>query len=114
MAEGLEPGPLASLASKEPAAFAGTQRYALVRLLGKGGMGAVYEVEDRSTQSRLALKVMLDQSPQNLLRFKQEFRVVAELHHKNLVRLFDLVQENGLWFFTMELIGGEDPVKLLW
>lgn len=93
--------------------FHGTRRYRPTRLLGTGGMGAVYEVTDCLTARRLALKVMLTQEPQRLLRFKQEFRVVAELHHKNLVRLFDLGQEAGRWFFTMELIEGRDLLELL-
>jgi hypothetical protein len=78
-----------------------------------GGMGAVYEVEDRTTGGRVALKVMLAQDARRLLRFKQEFRVVAELHHPNLVRLFDLGQHEGLWFFTMELVHGQDLVEVL-
>lgn len=93
--------------------FQGTRRYRPLRLLGRGGMGAVYEVVDTLTEGRLALKVMLAQEPQRLLRFKQEFRIAAELHHKNLVRLFDLGQEAGRWFFTMELIAGQDLLALL-
>ena len=93
--------------------FRGTKRYAPTRLLGVGGMGAVYEVEDRATGGRVALKVMLDDDAGWLLRFKQEFRVVAELHHPNLVRLFDLGQDEGRWFFTMELVQGQDLLKVL-
>ncbi len=70
--------------------FPGTKRYVSRRLLGAGGMGAVYEVDDRTTGGRVALKMMLDDDARHLLRFKQEFRVMAELHHPNLVRLFDL------------------------
>lgn len=93
--------------------FRGTTRYSPIRLLGMGGMGAVYEVEDALTHGRLALKVMLAQEPQRLLRFKQEFRVAAELHHKNLVRLFDLEEDAGQWFFTMELVEGSDLLQRL-
>jgi len=93
--------------------FRGTTRYSPIRLLGMGGMGAVYEVEDSLTRARLALKIMLTQEPQRLLRFKQEFRVAAELHHKNLVRLFDLEEDAGRWFFTMELVDGCDLLKRL-
>jgi len=93
--------------------FQGTQRYAPRRLLGAGGMGAVYEVDDRTTGGRVALKIMLDDDAGHLLRFKQEFRVMAELHHPNLVRLFDLGQHEGRWFFTMELVHGQDPVEVL-
>jgi hypothetical protein len=99
--------------SQDFSGFPGTQRYAPVRLLGIGGMGAVYEVEDRTTGGRLALKVMLVHDAGRLLRFKQEFRVMAELHHPNLVRLFDLGQHEGQWFFTMELVHGQDLLDVL-
>lgn len=76
-------------------------------------MGTVYRVKDKTTGAHLALKVMQEQSPQHLLRFKQEFRVVAELHHPNLVHLFDLGLEDGRWFYTMELIDGRDLLTTL-
>jgi hypothetical protein len=93
--------------------FAGTKRYRVIRQLGVGGMGAVYEVEDATTAARVALKVMLTADPRRLLRFKQEFRLMAELHHPNLVRLFDLATEDGQWFFTMELVHGQDVLHVL-
>jgi tRNA A-37 threonylcarbamoyl transferase component Bud32 len=99
--------------SHDVAAFAGTSRYRPIRLLGAGGMGAVYEVEDRTTGGRVALKVMLADDAGRLLRFKNEFRVMAELHHPNLVRLFDLGQHEGQWFFTMELVHGDDLLAVL-
>jgi serine/threonine protein kinase len=94
-------------------AFTGNKRYSPIRLLGKGGMGAVYEVEDTLSGAHLALKVMLNQEPQQLLRFKQEFRMVAELHHPNLVRLFDLGVEANQWFFTMEFVRGQSLLTAL-
>ena len=93
--------------------FAGTKRYRVVRPLGAGGMGEVYEVEDRASGARVALKLMLTDDPRRLLRFKQEFRLMAELHHPNLVRLFDLATEDGRWFFTMELVTGQDLLRVL-
>lgn len=93
--------------------FRGTDRYRLVRPLRSGGMGAVYEVEDRETGAHLALKTMRSADPARLLRFKQEFRVIAELRHPNLVTPRDLAREGALWFFTMELIQGQDLVQLL-
>lgn len=93
--------------------FRGTDRYTPVKLLGMGGMGAVYEVHDRTTDANVALKILLVNDAWNLLRFKKEFRVSAELHHRNLLRLYDLGQQNGQWFFTMELIRGRDLVDAL-
>ncbi|MEM7588460.1 MAG: hypothetical protein AAF560_34045, partial [Acidobacteriota bacterium] len=77
-------------------------RYRFVRPLGFGGMGTVFEVEDLETGAHLALKVMQRSSPSRLLRFKHEFRLVADVRHPNLVRLFDLGFDQGVWFFTME------------
>lgn len=72
-------------------------------------MGVVYEVEDTLLGARVALKQMLGPpSPARVLQLKQEFRSVAELEHPNLVRLFDLVFEDNQWFFTMELVDGQD------
>ena len=90
-----------------------TKRYLPIQLLGQGGMGAVYEVEDSETNGRLALKLMLNADARRLLRFKQEFRIMAEFHHRNLVRLFDLGYEDQRWFFTMELVDGQTLIEAL-
>ena len=90
-----------------------TKRYEPIRLLGQGGMGAVYEVEDTVTGGRLALKVMLAPDARRLLRFKQEFRIMADFHHRNLVRLFDLGYEDDRWYFTMELVDGQSILEAL-
>lgn len=92
---------------KAPPAGAMT-RYEPIRQLGRGGMGVVDEVKDRQTGEHLARKKMLNTDARSLLRFKREFRVMAELHHQNLVRLHDLGCADGAWFFTMELVQGRD------
>ncbi len=94
-------------------AFLGTQRYKLIRQIGKGGMGAVYEVEDLEKGVRCALKVMSKGDTEAMMRFKREFRSVAELRHPNLVRLFDLHAEDNQWFFTMELVDGASILEVL-
>jgi tetratricopeptide (TPR) repeat protein len=86
-------------------------RYQPVRQLGIGGMGVVQEVQDCETGEHLALKKMLNTDARSLLRFKREFRVMAELHHPNLVRLHELGFEDGSWFFTMELVRGRDLLQ---
>lgn len=83
------------------------ERFRAVRLLGRGAMGAVYEVEDQHTVARVALKLMLDPRPARVRRFKREFRAVADLHHPNLLELHELFVEDDRWFFTMELIDGQ-------
>lgn len=83
----------------------------MIRLLGRGGMGVVYEAVDNDDDTRVALKVLPLVSPERLLRFKREFRTVAELHHPNLVRLGELVGAGEHWFFSMELLHGLDVVS---
>ncbi len=82
-------------------------RFELTRELGEGGYGAVYEAYDRELEMRVALKQLSRVGPDALLRFKREFRALADMRHTNLVRLYELFEEGGSWFFTMELLEGE-------
>ncbi len=86
----------------------GTDRYQVVRLLGKGGMGVVYEALDVELNTRVALKTLPEASGEALLRFKNEFRALQDLQHPNLVSLGELMEHHGAWFFTMELVRGVD------
>ncbi|NVB78189.1 MAG: protein kinase [Kofleriaceae bacterium] len=82
------------------------QRFALLRKLGAGGMGVVYEALDHKTQRTVALKTLHEHKPRYLLELKREFRAVQGLFHPNLVQLGDLFQSRDAWFFTMELVQG--------
>ncbi|HEX3760466.1 MAG TPA: AAA family ATPase [Kofleriaceae bacterium] len=86
--------------------FAGTERFEVVRRIGAGAMGVVYEVWDRERQARFALKTLPRLSWDRLSLFKNEFRVLRGLSHRNLVTLGELVKDEGHWFFTMELVDG--------
>ncbi len=89
--------------------FTGTDRYRLHACLGEGGFGVVYEVEDRETGRRLALKTLKPHRSgfaANIKRLKREFRAVADLVHPNLVGLHELSSHESRWFFTMDLVRG--------
>lgn len=81
-------------------------RYRVVRKIGAGGMGVVFEAVTRDGARRVALKTLRSMSPSGLIRFKREFRATQSLVHPNLVGLHELVAENDAWFFTMELLEG--------
>jgi serine/threonine protein kinase len=85
-----------------------SSRFEVLRTLGAGGMGLVYEALDRDRDVRVALKTLRQFTPEGLARFKREFRAMEALHHPNLVSLGELVCEGGQWFFTMELLRGVD------
>lgn len=83
-------------------------RYELRQLLGAGGYGQVYRAWDIVRRQHVALKVLRDDSTEALLQFKQEFRALAELRHRNLIRFMKLGRtESDLWFLVMELIEGD-------
>ncbi|HEX3344501.1 MAG TPA: serine/threonine-protein kinase, partial [Polyangiaceae bacterium] len=84
------------------------KRFRLIRRLGEGGMGIVYEAVDTERNARVALKTVRKLTAESLARFKREFRAVQDVHHPNLATFGELVSEGDRWFFTMELIEGED------
>jgi serine/threonine protein kinase len=86
-------------------------RFRILRRLGAGGMGVVYEAQDLERDMRVALKTLRAADAQSLYRFKLEFRALAEIVHPRLVPLFELMTDGEHWFFTMELL--DDGVDLL-
>ncbi|HEY0483944.1 MAG TPA: protein kinase [Kofleriaceae bacterium] len=88
--------------------FSGNSRFKLLRRLGAGGMGVVYEALDQQRQTRVALKTLRQTDADLLYRLKREFRSLRDLAHRNLIILDELFEEDGDWFFTMELLDGED------
>ncbi len=88
--------------------FEGTSRFEIVRRLGAGAMGVVYEALDRERNARVALKTLRTMNSQELLTLKHEFRSLQDVTHPNLVTLGELIEDDDRWFFTMELVEGED------
>src|SRR6516162_7414841 len=83
--------------------------YVIVREIGRGGMGVVYEAVQESLGRRVALKVLpyhglLD--PHHLERFRREARAVARQHHTNIVPVFGVGEHEGLHYYVMQFIQG--------
>jgi len=92
------------------------ERYEILKLLGQGGMGAVYKARDTELGRIVALKLIradLASNPEILLRFKQELILAREVTHRNVIRIFDLGQTKGFKFITMEFVDGRDLRTLL-
>jgi serine/threonine protein kinase/tetratricopeptide (TPR) repeat protein len=92
------------------------ERYEILELLGEGGMGAVYKARDHELGRFVALKVIrpeLASSPAILARFKQELLLAHQVTHKNVIRIYDLAEAEGLKFITMEFIEGMDLRRIL-
>jgi serine/threonine protein kinase/tetratricopeptide (TPR) repeat protein len=89
--------------------FAG--RYQIIEELGKGGMGRVYKVFDTKINEKVALKLIkpeIASDRETLERFSNEMKLARKIGHRNVCRMFDLGEADGLHFLTMEYVHGED------
>ena len=87
---------------------AASRRFEPIRELGRGGMGVVYLVYDSVRRQELALKRMLRFGERDIRRFKREFRAIEELHHPNILSVYELgVDAEGL-YLLMEALEGRD------
>ena len=89
------------------------ERFRLLRRLGEGGFGVVYEAEDLRDRGRVALKLLRNAGADWLYRFKREFRSLQGIAHPSLVVLDELFCEQESWFFTMELVDGRSFVEAM-
>ena len=98
-----------------PASAIDIPGYAIVRELGRGGMGVVYEARQLALQRTVALKVVLNgahSSPAELARFHDEAELIARLHHPNIVQIFDVGQATHP-FLVLEFAAGGSLARQL-
>ena len=89
--------------------FAG--RYQVIEELGKGGMGKVYRVLDKKLKEEVALKLIKPEvasDKETIERFSNELKLARRIGHRNVGRMFELMQDEGTHFITMEYVTGED------
>jgi serine/threonine protein kinase/Tfp pilus assembly protein PilF len=103
----------AALGETAPVVLGG---FRLLRELGRGGMGIVYEAEQVPLRRRVALKVLpaaASLDPRHLRRFQNEARAAAQLHHPNVVPVYFVGEENGVHYFAMQFIPGRTLADLI-
>jgi serine/threonine protein kinase/tetratricopeptide (TPR) repeat protein len=98
----------APLAQADPPHKTFGDRYEVTREIGKGGFGVVYQVFDRELAQHCCIKALLPQHAHgfSLVRFKREFRAARRVDHAACVRVYELAEREGVWFFSMELVAG--------
>ncbi len=99
-----------------PAGFDIGHRYRVVKLLGRGGMGAVYRVRDLELERDVALKLIrpeIAEDQATLDRFKREIQLSSRITHRNVLRVYDLGEVEGIKFLTMQYVDGDDLASLV-
>ena len=106
---------LRRLAALEPGMDFGP-RFRIEQLLGSGGMGKVYKAFDKELSRTVALKTLqpeLVSDPMVALRFKQELLLASKISHRNILRIHDLSEVDGIKYISMAFIEGTDLAHLL-
>jgi len=91
-------------------------RYRIVGLLGKGGMGEVYRADDLKLGQAVALKFLplrFSEDPKRLVYFHNEVRLARQVSHPNVCRVHDICEADGQNFLSMEYVDGEDLATLI-
>jgi tetratricopeptide (TPR) repeat protein len=107
-----EPGGRKAAAEPAPGPLPPPRRvgdFEIIREIGRGGMGVVYEAEQVSLGRRVALKVLARNpsgDPSTLERFRREARAAARLHHTHIVPVFEVGQEGEIFYYAMQYIQG--------
>jgi serine/threonine protein kinase len=92
------------------------ERYRIVALAGRGGMGEVYRAEDLKLAQIVAVKFLPESVSKDagaLARFHSEVRIARQVSHPNVCRMFDIGDADGVTFLTMEYVDGEDLASLV-
>ncbi len=87
------------------------RRYQIIEEIGRGGMGTVYKVVDKEINEKIAIKVLkpeISSDEKTIERFRNELKLTRKISHQNVCRMYDIVNEWGVYFITMEYISGED------
>src|SRR5262249_38256410 len=91
-------------------------RYQIVRLLGEGGMGAVYQARQVAMDRMVALKIIgaeMVKSPDAAARFQREMKLSAKIEHPNTIRVYDFGEADGQLFLAMELLRGRTLTQVM-
>src|ERR1700751_5719597 len=113
------PTPTSALRNQQPVLESGAilaGRYEILDTLGEGGMGAVYKARDLELDRMVALKVIrpeLAKHPAIIERFKKELLLSQRVTHRNVIRIYDLGEGDGVKFITMEFVEGQDLRSLI-
>src|SRR5581483_4764281 len=90
--------------------------YEILSMLGRGGMGAVYQARQKSLDRTVALKVLPPRAAKDesfIRKFISEARTVAKLNHENIIAGIDVGEANGTYYFAMEHVEGESLARLI-
>jgi serine/threonine-protein kinase len=108
--------PAAAAAGRFPPGALLAERYRIIRLLGRGGMGEVYCADDLELGQRVAIKLLpeaWENDTARLERLRSEVRLARSVSHANVCRVYDIGEVEGRRFLSMEYIEGEDLDSLL-
>jgi len=92
------------------------ERYQIIEELGKGGMGRVYRAVDKKLKEEVALKLIKSEiasDKKTIDRFSNELKIARKIAHKNVGRMYELLEDKGTHFITMEYVPGQDLKGLI-
>ena len=88
-------------------------KYSITETIGVGGMGTVYSAIDTDLERQVAVKAVLAEDKQTEERFLKEIKVLARLHHENIIPILDTGKFENLLYYVTPLIKGETLVHIL-